>query len=102
MSTERDEDRKLKIAQIVKIVPMSTWVEKDLFGTVHIKMQHEGFPPFTFIQMHYDYAYTSNSHQHEMTQKIMALLGVTEIEYREAPNPFLGSTATTSSGEREG
>ena len=65
----------IKTAEIVEVYPTKIWSEKDIFGTVHIKMQHEGMEPFTFIQMHYNYAYTSNGHQHQMTQEILKLLG---------------------------
>ena len=64
-------------AEIVKIIPKKIWAEKDLFGTVHIKMQHEGYEEFDFIQINYDYTHTSNSHQHHLTQEILKLLGVT-------------------------
>lgn len=66
----------IKTVEIVEILPTKIWSEKDMFGTVHIKMQHQGMEPFTFIQMHYDYMYTSNGHQHQMTQEILKLLGV--------------------------
>ncbi len=70
-------------ATIVEILPTEIWYEKDFFGTVHIKMQHQGMEPFTFIQMHYDYMYTSNGHQHEMAKKIGQLLGEEDIQCRE-------------------
>ena len=66
----------LKTVKIVEVLPMAVWAEKDAFGTVHIKMQHEGYEVFDFIQLQYDYAYTSNGHQHYLTQRILALLGV--------------------------
>ena len=62
--------------EVVKIYPTKIWAEKDFFGTVHIKMQHEGQKEFDFIQIQYNYLYTSNGHQHDMTQKILKLLGV--------------------------
>lgn len=62
--------------EIVKILPTRIWADKDVWGTVHIKMQHEGHEEFDFIQIQYNYAYTSNSHQHELTNKILELLGV--------------------------
>ena len=65
--------------ELVEIYPCKIWAEKDIFGTVHIKMQHQGDDePFTFVQINYDYAYTSNSHQRRMTQEILKLLGVEE------------------------
>jgi hypothetical protein len=68
---------------IVEILPTEVWYEKDIFGTVHVKMQHQGMDPFTFIQMHYDYAYTSNGHQYDMVKKIGQLLGIEDIQQRE-------------------
>lgn len=72
-------------AELVHIYPTEVWYEKDFFGTVHVKMQHmaPGIEPFTFIQLHYDYAYTSNSHQHTMVKEISKLLGVEDIQQRE-------------------
>ena len=69
-------------ATIVEIIPTEVWYEKDFFGTVHIKMQHQGMDPFTFIQMNYNYAYTSNGHQHEMVKEIGKLLGQEDIQVR--------------------
>jgi hypothetical protein len=74
---------KIEQGTIVEILPTEVWYEKDFFGTVHVKMQHQGMEPFTFIQMHYDYAYTSNGHQHDMVKKIGQLLGVEDIQCRE-------------------
>ena len=71
-----NEETKLKPVEIVKILPTKIWHEKDMLGTVHIKMQHEGMPEFDFIQIQYDYAYTSNAHQHQLTEKILKLIGV--------------------------
>jgi hypothetical protein len=46
------EPLKLKVVKVEKILPTAMWVEKDILGTVHIKMQHEGEPkPFDFIQI---------------------------------------------------
>lgn len=62
--------------RIVKVFKRRVWSEKDFFGTVHIKVQHEGDPkPFTLVQIHYDHRYTSNGHQHYLTQAILGLLG---------------------------
>lgn len=62
-------------AKIVKVFPTRVWSEKDMMGTVHIKMQHEGCGEFDFVQIQYDYAYTSNSHQAQLTEAILKLLG---------------------------
>ena len=70
-------------ATIVEILPTEVWYEKDFLGTVHVKMQHQGMHPFTIIQMHYDYAYTSNGHQATMVKEIGKLLGVEDIPQRE-------------------
>lgn len=70
-------------ATIVEYLPTEVWYEKDMFGTVHVKMQHQGMEPFTIIQMHYNYMYTSNGHQHAMVKAIGELLGVEDIQQRE-------------------
>ena len=67
-----------KTMENVKVVPTKIWTEKDVFGTVHIKMQHEGMDEFDFIQINYNYAHTSNGHQHHLTQEILKLLGRTD------------------------
>lgn len=61
--------------KIVEIMPTKIWAEKDFLGTVHIKMQHQGMDEFDFIQIQYNYAYTSNSHQAQLTEQILKLLG---------------------------
>lgn len=72
----------IKQAEIVKILPTDVWYEKDMLGTVNLRMQHQGMEPFTLIQIHYDYAYTSNSHQHVLVREIAKLLGVDDIQER--------------------
>lgn len=67
---------RIPVVEVVEILPTKVWAEKDFFGTVHIKMQHEGEPkPFTFIQIHYDHRYTHNAHQSVLTAEILKLLG---------------------------
>ena len=66
----------IKTVELVEILPTKVWSEKDMFGTVHIKMQHQGMDEFDFIQIQYNYAYTSNANQHALTQQILKLLGV--------------------------
>lgn len=78
-------------AEIVKIYPTECWYEKDWCGTVHVKLQHHGMQPFTFIQIHYDYMYTSNGHQFEMVKDIGKLLGYENIEQR----PYSGGMDLT-------
>lgn len=85
----------IKVVELVEILPMRIWVEKDFCGVVHIKMQHQGHEAFTFIRMGYDYAYTSNSHQHHMTQEILKLLGVTDEQ-------ALAKQDSQAAGTREG
>jgi hypothetical protein len=68
----------METVQIVEILPTKIWSEKDVWGTVHIKMQHQGMEEFDFIQIQYNYAYTSNGHQHNLTQQILKLLGATD------------------------
>jgi len=65
----------IQTGTIVEILPTKIWAEKDMTGTVHIKMQHQGMPEFDFIQIQYDYMHTSNGHQHRLTQEILKLLG---------------------------
>jgi hypothetical protein len=74
---------KIEQAEIVEILPTEVWYEKDFFGTVHVKLQHQGMEPFTFMQLHYNYAYTSNGHQHTIVKEIGKLLGVDDIQQRE-------------------
>ncbi len=62
-----------------KIVEMYTprvFVEKDLMGTVHIKMQYKDDEPFDYIQIQYHHHFTCNSHQKRLTGEILKLLGV--------------------------
>ena len=65
----------IKTVELVEILPTKVWADKDMFGTVHIKMQHQGMDEFDFIQIQYNYAYTDNGHQHRLTQEILKLLG---------------------------
>ena len=71
-------DERIQVATIMKVYPMRVWSEKDIMGTTHIKMQHEGCEPFDFIQIQYDYAYTSNAHQAHLTEQILKLLGASD------------------------
>jgi hypothetical protein len=70
-------------ATIVEILPTKVWAEKDMFGTMHIKMQHQGMDEFDFIQIQYNYAHTSNAHQHNLTQQILKLLGAEDDTGKE-------------------
>lgn len=60
---------------LAKVYPTTCHVEKDIVGTVHIKLQHEGMRAHTLVQIHYDHRYTSNGHQWELTNEIVRLLG---------------------------
>ena len=68
---------------LVEILPTEIWYEKDIMGTIHVKMQHQGMEPFTLIQIHYNYAYTSNGHRRDMVKCIGQMLGVEDIPQRE-------------------
>lgn len=69
--------------QLVEILPTKVWAEKDFLGTVHIKMQHQGMDEFDFVQIQYNYAYTSNSHQAQLTEQILKLLGASNDTGKE-------------------
>ena len=60
--------------KIVEILPTKIWWDKDMWGTVHIKMQHEGMYEFTFIKINYNYAYTDNAHQRLLADQIVRIL----------------------------
>lgn len=80
---------KIETVSIVEILPTEIWYEKDMFGTIRVKMQHQGMEnPFTFITMGYDYMYTSNGHQHEMVKKIGQLLGVDDIQQKPCTEKY--------------
>ena len=68
----------VQTATIVEILPTKIWAEKDILGTVHIKMQHQDMDEFDFIQLNYNYAYTDNGHQARLTDAILKLLGATD------------------------
>jgi hypothetical protein len=65
---------KVNEVEIVELLPTKIWWDKDMFGTVSIKMQHQGTDEFVFIQMAYDYRYTSNAHQAHIADRIVAML----------------------------
>ena len=76
----------MKEVEIVKIYPTEFWYEKDMMGTISVKMQHQTMHEFTLIQINYDYAYTSNAHQEVLLKDICKLLGIKDIELR--PSKF--------------
>ena len=94
---------KIETAEIVHIYPTEVWYEKDIMGTVHLKMQHMApdSQPFTFININYDYAYTSNSHQHALVQKIAELLGYEDIKQREWVMPEEWKKAFKGAGDEK-
>lgn len=56
----------------------STTIEKDLFGTIHIKLGD-----FDFIQIQYQYPYTDNASQNRIARRIQEMLDpftLTEVE----------------------
>lgn len=81
---ENSKPMNIEQAEIVHIYPTEVWYEKDFFGTIHIRMQHMApdMQPFTFIQIHYDYMYTSNGHQYDTVKKIGKMLGQEDIQER--------------------
>ncbi len=79
------------VPRVVDMLPTKIWAEKDVVGTVHIMAQHEGMEPFDFIQIAYGYGYTDNANQHDVTQRILAMLGA-------APAP---PAVATEDSERE-
>ena len=74
----------MREVEIVKILPTEFWYEKDMMGTISLKMKHQGMNEFSLIQIHYDYAYTSNAHQMVLLQDICKLIGIKDIEQRES------------------
>ena len=60
--------------QVISVEAPGLSVEKDLFGTVHIKLNYEGGEPFDFVQIRYDHRFTSNSNQHYLAQRIVAAI----------------------------
>jgi hypothetical protein len=75
--------------QLVEVFPPRIWAEKDMCGTVHIKMRHHGWPVFDFIQIQYRYGYTDNAAQHSLTTQIMAMLGVEDWKDYEYPADYV-------------
>ncbi len=64
----------IKTATIVKVFPTRVWAERDFMGTMHVWIQHEGCEPFDFVQIQYDYQYTSNAHSDDLARRIVELL----------------------------
>ena len=71
-------NEEIKTVEIVKIYPTRYWVEKDLFGSSHIMVQHEGMHSFEYACFNYDYAYTSNAGVHSAVVGIMKQFGIEE------------------------
>ena len=68
----------MKTVEIVKVYPTAYWVEKDMMGSAHIMIQHEGMHPFTYCSFNYDYAYTSNAGVHTEIVAMMKRFGIEE------------------------
>ena len=52
-------------------------VERDIFGTMHIKMPaHDGGEPFDFVQVQYRYPYTDNQSTMQLADQIAQLITV--------------------------
>lgn len=66
--------------QVISIEAPGVTVEKDLFGTVRIKLNYEGGEPFDFVQIQYDHRFTHNSHQHSLAQRIVAAISGVDPE----------------------
>lgn len=50
-------------------------VERDIFGTMHIKMPaHDGGEPFDFVQVQYRYPYTDNQSTKRLADQIALLI----------------------------
>lgn len=61
---------------VVEVIPTRVWYERvGFFGDMAVKMQHKGYPEFTFCTLHYDHTYTSNAHQHQVARAIVEMLG---------------------------
>ena len=74
----------IQTVEIVKIYPTKYWVEKDMFGSAHVMIQHEDFHSFTYATFNYDYAYTSNAGVHSAVVEVMKGFGIEEkdIEWK--------------------
>jgi hypothetical protein len=67
----------VQVATVVEVFPTRAWVKRDIMGTMHVWLQHEGCEPFDFVQIQYDYRYTSNSHSDSLARQIVGLMGLT-------------------------
>lgn len=65
----------IPVVEIVKLIPRRIWAERDIMGTMHVYAQDEGHERFDFVQISYDYAYTSNAHSHWLANEVVRLLG---------------------------
>ena len=80
----------MKTVKIEHVYKLNIWVEKDICGSSHIMMQHEGFgEPFCYATFNYDYAFTSNSTMHMDITRMMEQFGIAEkdIDWRSRPLP---------------
>lgn len=63
-------------ATVTEIHKPKIWVERNIMGPLQIKMQYRDMEPFIFVDIHYDYLYTDNNHQHKLAKHILEFLGV--------------------------
>lgn len=75
---------KIETVRIVEMIEPKIVAEYNMWGGVDIKIDE-----FTFVQIHYDYRYTSNSHRKAMADQVLRWLGVddTAAATRSAPMP---------------
>ena len=62
--------------EVVHVFPQKIWAEKDFLGTTTIYVQHDDgeSPAFPFVQIHYDYRYTSNGTNATLAEYIMNVI----------------------------
>lgn len=76
----------MKKMAVTSVEAPSVAVEKDFYGTVHIKLGYPGEEPFDFVQIQYDHRFTSNSRQKELADRVVATIRGTgdELETLQA------------------
>ena len=82
--TRMSQTNTFKTAQVVDILPTDYWYEKDIMGTITVKAQHQGLHEFTLVEIPYDYAYTSNSGQLNLLQKLCEFYGFENLKQRDS------------------
>lgn len=84
----------MKPISVVAVKAPTVSVERDIYGTVSIKLAYGNQEPVEFIQIHYDHRFTDNSRQKALADRIVALL---TGQPSEAPAPLDGVAATIGS-----